>query len=481
VLSLSQTVPEIRGKLDPKPFEYAARILLATTGVFLILPLSGIFGGQPAEIGIVEADRLNLRPEPGTTRPPIRTLKKGTRIKILERVGGWLKISHEGQTGYVLNQERYVYLLKREEDRTRNRADPNLEHLEQKVRAIGRKIDEGKKELRDYSKRESNLVDRIHDIDREIYHARTRVNAVKSEIALLEKKIKKTVHTSRALQNDIRQGDIYISKRMVALYKLSRLGRMQFLATADSLHAFFQRETNLQRILAHDDAARSVLIEKKTELQRLLAGLNGQQIKLQSLKVDLNKQINALSKDRKGRSGLLARIRSRKSLEKAWIESLIGYERDLEDKIRSLHKGSPYLRKTLFPSLKGLLRMPVKGTIANRFGRYKNITFNVVNFRSGIDIKADRGEPIRAVFSGEVLYSDWFKGYGKMIIIDHGNNYHTVYAHLEESFKLRGDMVGTEEVIATVGDTGSLIGPGLYFEVRHHGKPLDPIQWIKKG
>jgi septal ring factor EnvC (AmiA/AmiB activator) len=68
-----------------------------------------------------------------------------------------------------------------------------------------------------------------------------------------------------------------------------------------------------------------------------------------------------------------------------------------------------------------------------------------------------------------------------MIIIDHGKNYYTVYAHLEEAFKAKGDVVQTGEVIATAGDTGSMTGAKLYFEVRHHGKPVNPIEWFKKG
>lgn len=462
-------------------YESVTLILLAAAGVFFIFPLHGVFGAKPTEIGVVAADHLNVRPEPGETRPPIGTLKKGTKIKILERIDGWLKIGHEDRVGYVRNQGQYIYFLKNEREQARNEAGPKIEQLKKKAQDIGRKIDEGNKELTNFSRQESSLTDRIHDIDRQIYHARRRVNATRSEVAPLEKKIKKTIKASEALQDDIRESDVYMSRRMIALYKLSCLGRMQFLASADSLHHFFQREANLQRILSHDEASRSALLEKKSELQRILAGLHTQQIKLQTLKVDLNKQILILSKDKKKRSTLLARIRSRKSLEKAWIKSLIGYEKDLEKKIKAMHEGTPHPQKTSFPSLKGLLRMPVKGTIANRFGPYKNMAFNVVNFRSGIDIQADRGEPIRAVCSGKVRYSDWFRGYGKMIIIDHGSNYHTVYAHLEESFKLRGDMVETGEVIATVGDTDSLIGPGLYFEVRHHGNPLDPLKWIKKG
>lgn len=125
--------------------------------------------------------------------------------------------------------------------------------------------------------------------------------------------------------------------------------------------------------------------------------------------------------------------------------------------------------------------MPVKGKIVSLFGKFKNIQYKVLNFRSGIEIQTERGEPIQAVYAGKILYADWFKGYGNMIIIDHGENYYTVYAHIEEAFKTAGDVVEAGEVMATVGDTGSITGPKLYFEVRHHGKPLDPMQWLEKS
>jgi len=105
----------------------------------------------------------------------------------------------------------------------------------------------------------------------------------------------------------------------------------------------------------------------------------------------------------------------------------------------------------------------------------------VVNFRSGIDIKADRGEPVRAVCVGEVVFANWFKGYGNMIIIDHGGGFHTVYANIEEFFKKVGDGAQTGEVVATVGDTGSITGAKLHFEIRRDSKPVDPLKWIAKG
>ena len=124
--------------------------------------------------------------------------------------------------------------------------------------------------------------------------------------------------------------------------------------------------------------------------------------------------------------------------------------------------------------------MPVKGKVTTDFGLFKNTRFNVINFRSGIDIQADRGEPIRAVSSGKILYSSWFKGYGKMMIVDHRNGYYTLLAHLSETLKNVGEKVNKGEVVALVGDTGSLKGPMLYFEGRYHGEPKDPLDWIAK-
>jgi septal ring factor EnvC (AmiA/AmiB activator) len=175
------------------------------------------------------------------------------------------------------------------------------------------------------------------------------------------------------------------------------------------------------------------------------------------------------------------------SAQQAIIESLKQAARKLDEKIQNLGAGltatapDKNIEGKPFRDYKGLLKMPVKGKIVSLFGKFKNTRYDVLNFRSGIEIQTERGEPIQAVYRGKILYADWFKGYGNMIILDHGDSYYTVYAHIEEIFKTAGDVVEAGEVMATVGDTGSMTGPKLYFEVRHHGKPLDPMQWLERG
>ncbi len=201
-----------------------------------------------------------------------------------------------------------------------------------------------------------------------------------------------------------------------------------------------------------------------------------------SLKASINKQIGIMSQKRKNRENLLKEIRSKRSYELAALDSYKKTAKALDQTIKSLSmklKQDNQNKKSSFPAFKGLLKMPVRGKIIRFFGSYKNNKFNVTNFCSGIDIRAKRGEPVAAVRDGKIIYSSWFKGYGNMIIIDHGSGYYTLYAHLEEVLRAKGDEIGTGEVIATVGDTGSLTGPNLHFEVRHHGKPVDPLKWLK--
>jgi murein hydrolase activator len=123
----------------------------------------------------------------------------------------------------------------------------------------------------------------------------------------------------------------------------------------------------------------------------------------------------------------------------------------------------------------------VTGEIVSRFGPVQSGNYKAFTFQSGIDIKVKRGEPVRSVFRGEVVFAEWLSGYGNLVIIDHGENYYTLYAHLQEVFKKTGDTADTGEVIATVGDTGSINEVSLHFQLRHHGKPVDPMKWFNKG
>ena len=362
--------------------------------------------------------------------------------------------------------------------------EKEIDRLKKKAKAVETKIGKSEAEVLKYSGKESTIIHSIDRVDFALNKARRHISVNKSALSTLKKRISKTTNAYKTLTKKIESTEDYAAMRLVALYKINQMGQLHLLVTAESMHELFQRKMALERILEYDEEIRKTFIEDKVRLKKVLNRLNQQQIKKVSLEASINKQIKTMSQKRKNRENLLKEIRSKKSYELAALDSFKKTAKALDQTIESLSmklKQDNKDKKSSFPAFKGLLKMPVRGKIIRFFGTYKNSKFNVVNFCSGIDIRAKRGEPVAAVGDGKIIYSNWFKGYGNMIIIDHGSSYYTLYAHLEEVLIATGAEIKIGDVIATVGDTGSLTGPNLHFEVRHHGKPVDPLEWLKAG
>jgi len=132
-----------------------------------------------------------------------------------------------------------------------------------------------------------------------------------------------------------------------------------------------------------------------------------------------------------------------------------------------------------FSSQKGRLAMPAKGEIVGSFGRHKHPEFNSYTLSNGISIAAPTGSDIHTIYDGQVIFADYFKGYGNMVIVDHGGGYFSLYAHVSKIMKKVGAAVARNEVVASVGDSDSTRGPMLYFEIRYQGKPTDPAAWVR--
>lgn len=360
-----------------------------------------------------------------------------------------------------------------------------IDRLKKKAADINQKIKTNKAKVKKFAKKEANVLETLNEMDVSLNKARKKVKTYKKDLAFLDKKTQSAQSRFDELQKQIEINESYAARRVSGLYKLTRLGKINILINAESVLDYFQRKRALEQILDYDNTTIEDLKKQKIECSQTADKLAEQIRKYRDLEEKYQKQVKELNNQQAQRKKLLSSIRKKKSLAKASIASLRKSSKKLDKKIKSLQ----VIRKTndkktstgVFKSFKGLLNMPVKGKIISSFGPYKNAEFNVMNIQSGIDIKAENGTPIRSVMKGEVIYSSWFKGYGNMIIIDHGDHYYSLYAHAEELYKNKGDKVQTGEVIATVGDSGSMSGPGLHFEIRHHGKPVDPGKWLKKG
>ncbi len=233
--------------------------------------------------------------------------------------------------------------------------------------------------------------------------------------------------------------------------------------------------------------------------QNLVSSLHAEAARLEAVKQDLAQKREEADRQRKSlvevkeairlekgkKEMILSSLRSEREARVRALKELQQAARRLQKMMDEISRNAPGGFKELpsgsgFDLLKGKLDLPVRGQVIGEFGKVKHPEFSAEIFHNGIDIEAPYGEKIRAVERGKVVFADRFSGYGKMMIIDHGQRYYTVYAHLSDLLKRSGDIVQKGETIALVGDSDSLAGARLYFEIRKDGKPLDPLPWFKR-
>jgi len=368
--------------------------------------------------------------------------------------------------------------------RKKNMADTHL--LEDRVQ----ELEKSEKKL---TRAQLDIVQRLDDVNRQINQHRLRVSLISQEINELTHKIKQVEQERQAVMETIEEDRATVNGRLRALHRIKGNGYWHLFSKPRSLFDFWKRQQALTLILGSDLA----LLEKQAaalkELERTTLLIQGETGERKLLDSHLNLEIKNLEKEKETRQPLLAEIKGKRALTRA---AMVSARKALAKTMQALgiHSSPPDVKqkeeiptgtwkgeKGLFLSCMGYLCMPVKGRILSKFGTRTDEEDKTFTFQTGIDIKVDLGEPVKSVFRGEILYADWLKGYGNLIIVNHGDNYYTLYAHVGELFKKKGDVVADREVIATAGDTGAVRGTYLHFEVRHHGKPVDPLKWLRKG
>lgn len=158
------------------------------------------------------------------------------------------------------------------------------------------------------------------------------------------------------------------------------------------------------------------------------------------------------------------------------VDSILG---ELEQR-RKLAASKPASPATMSRAFKGMLPWPVEGAVVSFFGRQKHPTFETYVQRKGIEIRSTEGSTIKAVMAGAVVYADWLKGYGLVVIVDHQNGFFSLYAHASKLLAKVGDRVEVGQPIGESGDTGMTGDSTLYFELRAGADPVDPLQWLAK-
>ena len=374
------------------------------------------------------------------------------------------------------------------------RDDP-LQAEQRKLQQTQQQLKEEKERVTAARARETSLLAELEEIER-------RLAAKQHEVTRLETRIKRTQAEVQLFRGDIsklerqRAGQVNaLAGRLRAMYRVhAQGGALPVILSGDDPVTRATAVRHLASLAALD----ARLIQEYRVTSERLADRKGreetQQRELASLHDEAKREQAEVDREVAKRRTILAKVRD----ERAYHERIVGelteaaqrleaFIRELQAKQRRLAKVPPPPKGGIeaptvgFGSLKGRLPWPTEGRIVTGFGAQVHPRFGTRTFRNGVDIEAAVGREVAAVHAGHIVYTGWFKGYGNLIIVDHGNEYYTLYAHIAEIEAREGEDVRQGQRIGTVGDTGSLAGPRLYFEVRYQGRPLDPEQWLRQG
>ena len=358
------------------------------------------------------------------------------------------------------------------------------------LEGIRKKIDTEKKGLSQLQVKEGSVLESLGKIQseldmrtEELKRANTKLAAVADELALKESE-------ARSLDRSIVTRTAILNRRAAALYKWHKSGSPLVIFNGNfSLSALLQRRKYLTTALSFDRQLLVRLQRESDDQENLRRELTAKKQELDQQQQALSAAKQAVRREAENKRVLLASLRRQKDTRLKVLREMEAAAARLEKVIEEISKralNKP--RESVLPgspargleALRGKMDWPVSGKVVAPFGKFKHPEFAAEVVRKGIDIDAAVGEEIRAVEQGTVVYSDRFAGYGKMVIIDHGERYYTIYGHLSEILKQTGAGVKRGEVIGKAGDSDSLAGPKLYFEMRKDGHSVDPLPWFRK-
>jgi len=354
------------------------------------------------------------------------------------------------------------------------------------LETLQRKIRDKKDSIQESQEEEKRVLSDLNGIEKELSGNRRNLRNYEKTLKEKKKGIEKTNREIEALQFEIVREQAHLADRVKALYTLSRTSWTKALFSSTSLTAFFKRSAYMGHIIEYNVGVITDYSNKLTLIHQHKQNLEDNEKKLADLTGRTRSIQERILRHQKEKTILLTKVKSEKELHLKVLEELKQASQHLqalidklEQRIPSEAPEMPRLSGERFSAARGRLLFPVEGDIITHFGEHEDPEFATVSFNKGIEIVADMGSPIKAVLGGTVVYADWFKGYGNIIIIDHGEGYYTLSGHASELLKERGEQVTAEETIGLVGDSSSLKGANLYFEIRHHGQPLDPLDWLQ--
>jgi len=350
---------------------------------------------------------------------------------------------------------------------------------EDQLRQAQKKIQAQEKLVAAIKKKKTTVLGSLEDVDRKIVLYQKNLRQAQARVLETQRQIKGLREEISALRKRIDRQKDAGGRRLASYYRFGKTGVMPVVFADSSLPEKFRNLGAMKRILEADwerlrglHALAGERQQKEAELGQRLAEEGRLQEKI---KLSLEEQKTA----RQDKDGLLYQIARDEQLHSKLLGELRQSVEALTRKIEQTGPGFVPAAAGALASQKGNLPWPVEGSICRKFGKVADPLLRVTINNHGIDIQTRPEAPVRAVWAGEVAFADWFRGYGKLMIVNHGAKSYTVLSHMSRLTKKKGDRVAPGDIVGYAGDTGSLEGSMVHFEIWHGGKPGDPLQWLR--
>jgi septal ring factor EnvC (AmiA/AmiB activator) len=366
------------------------------------------------------------------------------------------------------------------------------------LQGLKREIKEKRILLKRSTKVETKVSSELLQIEKALKEKQDALTSLQHDMQKVERNLQSIALEVTRVQDEVAHRKQLINYRLRALYKAGDISTVRMLFTAES---FPQLSENLQytkSVLAHDRLLVAEYVRKLEELNALKVKMNTEVSRKGRIKKEVEEKTQEIEDEKNRKTTYLQKVREDKKGHLTSLKELQVNARRLQAMIEKLEarsrksyskksdpstgvdpgKGLPTVPDKGFSAQKGRLSFPARGDVTGKFGRHKHPEFNSFTVSNGLTIRASQGGDVLAVFDGQVIFADYFKGYGNMIIIDHGGGYFSLYGHASRITKKVGSSVARNEAIAVVGDVDSADGPKVYFEIRYQGKPVDPMPWF---
>ena len=371
--------------------------------------------------------------------------------------------------------------------------DEELKYQNDAINALKTEINQLRLKIKTAESRERSASTRISSLDEEISLTAKLIRSLKSEEEKTRKRILQLKSDILKNENELESLRARYKKRVVNSYRKGRLTDLEKVFSSTTWRQAIYR-TQYLKIISD--------IEKKltNKIERLLIQISQQKLELEAvlrnnlklvrdkqqqissyrdMRIDREKELNRIRNDKKALSNYIeekeAGVIQLESIIKKVLEDKARFERELR-----IRKQQEALKTKSFKALKGQLPWPAEGRIIAKFGRQWNSKLKTTTENPGIDIKGQPGSPIRTVLGGVVTTITYIRGYGTTIIVDHGGGFYTVYSHVTNIQTVVDGQVQNGDIIAYMGDSGSINGSKLHFEIWGKGQKLDPEKWLIK-